>query len=297
MDEHRPQEEKSTKLTEEFADPLRQRFYSSFFVKRRAADPRKLLVIFGHNPGYAFFKFPFDYNTLFISDRAGSYYTREAGKLAKSIALFIEANQVKDVVFLGCSKAGYGVLLVGPAVAVHSPMLNVKVLTFSPQTQIYPVNELLTFPSYHKLIERSKSDDDLLNDLKRYGHLLFGFSGINCRTVVIYGELHMVDKKEVARLNGRKLEKIALSLSTHLSIIPFICDTSDKAAVGHAILALHQKSGNDEDAIQSIGELAPPQLERELLNLPRQPTLQSVVNSLMDDAAHDPWRPHQPVAP
>lgn len=200
-----------------------------------------LIVSCSHKKNYAFYKYPFDIDTLFISDSKDTYFTYLAGTLAKRIADIITLQNYDKVCFVGCSKGGYGSILLSSLVREVSSNIDCSFLSFAPQTQIFPPNNNLTFPSYRKLLERAKLDTKVYHCLTLYGDLSKHLAKKDSRGRIIWSKNNKKDNNEIRRVlsyTSAGVIKLAMPFSFHATALPFYVDIFDDSALSQALQKL-----------------------------------------------------------
>lgn len=217
-----------------------------------ANDKDKLLVICSHKNKHAFYKYKFDFNTLFLCDKSNSYFTLYAGRLTDYIKYLIITKSIRKVCFLGCSKGGFGAILLAGLLSKYCQNVEVRFCSFSPQTLIYPFNDNLYFPSYKNLITNSESNKNLKICLAQYGDLSKHIKNRNLIGHIFYSEFNDPDHKEQHRLRSFNIFKHPLPFSFHGTILAFTTDTKDRQSVRDMVNTVYKNSKNEIDLGASL---------------------------------------------
>ncbi|PJR11333.1 hypothetical protein [Sinorhizobium meliloti] len=114
-----------------------------------------LLVVLSPYQGFMMAKRDFGVHTLYIYESTNSYYTFQTDLLSEDISDLASNLGVREVVFTGSSKAGYGALSAGRL--FNNAKVSARVVAFSPVTRVHPLDKPLpfkTFPAFLNLLER-----------------------------------------------------------------------------------------------------------------------------------------------
>ncbi len=128
--------------------------YRILFRQQQAAS-ETLLVVMSPYQGFMMTKRDFGVHTLYVHEATNSYYTFQTDLLSEDISDLASKLGVREVVFVGSSKAGYGALLAGRL--FKNQGASPRVVAFSPVTRVYPLDKQLpfkTFPAFLKLVEK-----------------------------------------------------------------------------------------------------------------------------------------------
>ncbi len=238
-------------------------------------DQEKLLVVCSHKDSFAFYKYDFGFNTLFISDSQNTYFTLYAGRLTDYIKSIVLQKGIKKVCFLGCSKGGFAAILLASLLSKYCPEIEVRFASFSPQTRIYPKNENLYFPSYAQLLSRSESDAAIKTCMQQYGDLPGLLNRKNLQGDIYYSEFNEPDYIEQHRIKSVNVIKHPLPFSFHGAISAFVTNTKDGAAVEGLVNSIYRNAGREIDLGASLPK-DPQTLVQEIKNA-RIPTLRKLV--------------------
>ncbi|MDP1369193.1 hypothetical protein Q8G42_00110 [Acinetobacter lwoffii] len=168
----------------------------------------------------------FNTDRLFISENKMTFYTFCFNELKSYIANIIDNKKYKYINLIGSSKGSFAAINYGMALSKEFKDVMFQVVAFSPQTQLYPMNENIgRLPSYRGLNRLAKQNISIKNDLEKHGNLEQLNSEItdNINILAIYGELHERDEKECLRMksfNCIELKPIE-SYPFHTSILLF----------------------------------------------------------------------------
>ena len=239
------------------------------------------MISYSHHDRFHLYKYFNDIDLLFVADRTARYYVPRCGVLSRAICDVIQAGDYDNAIFLGASKAGYGALRHIAAMAPLDMRTKLTAVVFSPQTSIYPVNPNLGYPTYKRMIETAETHDGLRADLERYGSLPENIGRRNLRVHCAYGLRNRTDRIEAGRLRGASTTYLSLDLRSHLSILPFLCDTSDANAVNATINGLYGRSG-DEDLADIMAADVAQTIRQELLAIPRLKPLKLFISDYLE---------------
>lgn len=249
--------------------------YSHEFID--GPDRGRLAVILSHCGKPAFRHFDYGCPTLFVWESRTTYYTRQALRAVSHLAQEVRKGGHRSVCFVGISKAGYGALLWSSLLAGMKPGLNCSAIAFSPQTVLYPANNRLRFSSYRKLIARSENNPDILSDLKKHGQIPYLSDYRNLRVKIFYPERVETDRLEALHCTGPNVELIALPIDTHVSVVPYIVDVTDRVALESKVASLFRAKTNDEDLLSFVKDDQFTKLVEEYQAIGRQPDLPTLV--------------------
>lgn len=238
---------------------------------------KRLLAVFSHAPWHSFQYQRFGLSVLRVAERNPLYFTRNSGCLAREIIDFCLDIEIDHLILIGCSKGGYGAALAASTIAEELPNLKINLILFSPILSLFPINYSLPYPSYKHLIELSHFDRQVAYDLAENGYLRNGLCGQNLSITCVYGQLNPLDRLEASKLPADS-NKIELMASTHMSVLPFICNTQSDASIRRAVNSLYGISEKDADIAYLLGQESAARLITELSTLPPQPRLPEFIN-------------------
>lgn len=236
-----------------------------------------LIVSCSHKANYAFYKYPFDIDTLFISDLRSTYFTYLAGTLARKISDIVALQGYDRICFVGCSKGGYGSILLSSLVGEIASAIRCSFLSFAPQTRIFPQNNNLSFPSYRKLIELANRDRKIYDCLILYGDLSKYLAKKEAHGRIIWSENNRKDNNEIQRIlsyAGPGVIKMAMPFSFHATALPFYIDYSDESTLSRALEKL-MPNQRDEDVSENIDNIS--KIKKEIESCKYLPTLKDLI--------------------
>lgn len=232
----------------------------------------KLLVLFSSSLNHAFYSYDFGCHTLYIADKNYTYFVEAADVLSSAIDYTARHLGVKSIVYMGTSKGGYGALLHASLPRVFDRFRR-HAIAFGPQTQIFPVNENINFPSYTRLAAKLCDGDQPLVEAKTFGRLP---SPYPASATIYYSGKNSIDRIESERVSGPDVKHVPLAMAGHLSHLPFVIDTSDEAAVRRVVEKAYAQGVKIGDQVDDNRA----EYVAELLAMPRQPSIIDIVYSV-----------------
>lgn len=219
-----------------------------------------LIVSCSHKANFAFYKYPFDIDTLFISDQKSTYFTYLAGTLARQISEIAILEGYRKICFLGCSKGGYGSILLSSLVSEINKSIDCSFLSFAPQTRIFPRNNNLTFPSYRKLLELADRNKKIFDCLLLYGDLAKYLARRETRGRLIWSKENRKDNNEIERILpyvSARVSKMAMPFSFHASALPFYIDIFNENILDQALKKLmpNKRDGDVSETDENISKI------------------------------------------
>lgn len=212
----------------------------------------ELILSLTHKTSYAFYKQPFSRSTLFVLDKASSYYCENTNDLVSAICDIVKRERFERVVMFGASKGGYGALLVSALCANLLPCVSFRAVSFSAQTEIYPENKALDFPSYKNMLKRAARDVKLRRHLEVFGKLDNRYDLPNLYWVLVYGEKNKKDVAEADRIFGQNVRKYPIPFAFHGSSIPFCVNRSDMNNVRSEVRAIYKGAASEPDLLATL---------------------------------------------
>lgn len=194
-----------------------------FQFKHIHKENKKLVITLSPNDKYMFQGYKFDEkcDLLHILDKTASYYVFIYKDLVELINNIVKKCKYDEVVLVGSSKGGTGVLITYIELK-EILTIPIRCIAFSPQISIYPFNKNLTIPSYQRFInlcEINPIASQILVDTPK-------INSIKVRSIdnikVIYGYGFKMDRIEAQYLFDNKdidLEK--LDYNGHTTSIPY----------------------------------------------------------------------------
>lgn len=239
-------------------------------------------LVITFTPASAFFLYKHDLSAkkLCVSSRIPNYYLYNPGSMCKKFAKFLLAQKVKNIIVIGSSKAGFAGLLWGKLLddILKPKDINVFILTFSPQTQLYPFNENLGFPSYQKFYQSFKNDNGLEKCAKLYGNLVEIFQDSDVEGLLIYPEHNICDKTEALKLAGSNIKLVSIDSPLHGTIFPFMLNTDNEKEVWNMVDKLYSKIEQDIDLKNTLPES--PQSLFNIISAIKTPSLERLCSSI-----------------
>lgn len=252
---------------------------SSQFRKKEGSD--ELIVVFSPSKKMTFFRTDFPASVLFMADQLNTYYTHGAPRTATIIKRLAYRTGARRVLLIGPSKGGFASLMFAKLLSSMDDSREYCALAFSPQTQVYPQNPNIPFPTYVNLIKRAQSNASILQSLEAFGDATkLG----NVRAAIVYGAGNRDDSLEVQRVSGRRLTLIPLPLTGHSSSLPFLCDTTKEDEVVEVVRKLTAAAKDQEDlSLRQRSEV----MIQELMAIPRVPSLSTACRMVLDGKERD----------
>lgn len=236
------------------AKPVPTKFkVANYTCEMHRRSGSELVVSLSHKNSFAFFKQPWQVSTLFVIDGSDTYYCEGAGCLVERIAGVVAQEGFDKVVLVGLSKGGTGALLLSALLAGKMPDVSFRAVSFSGQTCVYPENPKLPFPTYRKMIARSKVEDSLRRDLERYGNLAaLNHSLPNLHWVLVYGQSCGMDVMEADRITAPNARKYPLPFGFHASSVPFCIDRQNEENIRKEIDIIYKNAPKEEDLMATL---------------------------------------------
>lgn len=152
-------------------------------------------------------RYDFKTSVLFVSENIYTYYTLGCDYLVNYLVDFIGENYIDTVTLMGSSKGSFAAINIGWQLSKKIGAKRVKVVAFSPQTLLFPMNmNINNLPSYKSLIKISKSHNCVDYYLKKFGCL--SKISENIQISIIYGALNQKDAAEAQRLQNIQSVKL-----------------------------------------------------------------------------------------
>lgn len=220
------------------------------FEQRHVSGGDELVITCSPTRNAAFYGTVFGKDVLYLCDFSGHYFTEEADVLANTLSNFFRQNGYRRIIMVGFSKSGFGALLLAQLVSRLDADLALSVICFSPQVQVYPRTNPLSFPSYKLLIEKAKAAPRLLDGLQRFGTLA-PFDSPNVSAKVFCGGENAEDTEECSFLKGEYVEITKLPFSSHLSHLPFMVDTTNAEQLQNLVSKAYAQNATIEGNLGS----------------------------------------------
>jgi len=197
----------SYEVSGQFDYPEISRLYNHDYVEKDP-DSNVLNLVFSSVVNkFVMRKYDFNGDVLFLAEREMNFYTYNFIGLAKFISEIASRKRYKTVNLIGTSKGSFAAISYGIYLSKLMESVKFVVLAFSPQTQLFPLNENIKgLPSYVSLLNRCKSRKVLDYSLKKHGCLSdrSGEIGDNISINLVYGGLHKRDEAESLRVSRMK---------------------------------------------------------------------------------------------
>lgn len=223
----------------------------------RDAQTDEVVVSLSHHQRPSLTKIGQSRPVVRLFEKRATYYTFGAKSGVEQLEAHIRRLGAKRAILIGVSKGAYGALLYGGMLAKIAPDLDVKVLSFSPQSLLFPLNENIGFPSYKRLIASRSDHPGTQLGLERYGDLSKIAFPANASGLVVYGAGNARDTVEASRLFGKPLKMLPLPFSFHGTLIPFTIDRNDREKVKARVEKLYIEAARNEDD----GDALPPSMD------------------------------------
>ena len=187
-----------------------ENFYNFDFVKKN-----KILTIVFSSIENKFILRGYNFNTsvLFISEKLMTYYTYQYENLIEYLVDIINENHIHKINLVGSSKGSFAAINVAINLEKKLEKQNMRVVAFSPQSYIFPLNENIKgLPSYKNLLSLSKQYTLMRDDLSRFGNPIERMIDSNIEIKIIYGGSHKRDEKEAKKLIINAIKCMNLSI-------------------------------------------------------------------------------------
>lgn len=240
----------------------------------------EMIVVLSQKKSFAFYKTNFHASVLHLADQKDTYFTLGADEASTAIVAIAADLDVARVLFMGCSKGGFGALLMAALCSTKDKSRQYSSLCFGPQTRIYPENPRVRFPSYKKLLELALDDRDIAADLARYGDVTHVPS--TTRATIVFGDDNTNDRLEAESVSGESVSLVRLSLKTHSVVLPFLVDNTDRAAVTDIVDSLTQAASKQQDLQSSMRSSA---IVDEIMKLPRTKSLATLCQEALSGSS------------
>jgi hypothetical protein len=235
-----------------------------------------LVVVLSQKKSFAFYKTQFAESVLHIADQQDTYFTLGAEETASAVIAVATDIGAFNILFCGCSKGGFGALLMASLCSSMDGLRKYSSLCFGPQTKIHPENPRVQFPSYKSLLRKAQQDGSIANALAKHGNVTNVPAG--ARAVLIYGDQNVNDRAEAEDVSGSNVSLIPMPLKTHSVVLPFLVDNKDAAAVTAIVESLTQAAQRQADLKTTMRSSA---TIKEILSLPRTKSLPKLCTEML----------------
>lgn len=240
----------------------------------------EMIVVLSQKKSFAFYRTEFHSSVLHLADQKDAYFTLGANETSAAIVALAADLAVAKVLFMGCSKGGFGALLMASLCSAKDKNRQYSSLCFGPQTRIYPENPRVKFPSYKNLLKQALVDGTIAEGLARYGDVTHVPS--TTRSIIIFGNLNANDRSEAESVSGTNVSLVRLPLKTHSVVLPFLVDNTDRTAVTDIVESLTQAAGKQQDLQSTMRSSA---MVDEILTLPRTKSLATLCQEALSGSA------------
>lgn len=237
-----------------------------------------LVITFTPTNGYFLYHNDLQANKLCIATTLPNYYIYNAGAACKRIIGFLQDKHIENIICIGSSKAGLASILWAELLRRNIKNTKVFTLSFSPQTQLYPFNERLYFPSYKLMWKAIQNDKGLEACAINYGDLNQVLTGSNLQGLVIYPKGNECDRLESERLVAQNLKLIPIDYPLHGSFLPFMPQAKNVDKLKAMVEKIYVNAKKDEDIDATI-----PSSMEELLSIVQSvnaPTIDELVRAI-----------------
>ncbi|HEV7436851.1 MAG TPA: hypothetical protein VGO22_18605 [Pseudorhizobium sp.] len=200
--------------------------------KNHPGRSHRLMVIFSEHRSFMMARHDFDAHVLHLHEQNSCYYTFEADLLLHDIVRLARSLGVREIVFVGSSKGGYGALLMGRLFSERDMLA--RTVAFSPVTRVYPLERPLPFVTYRMFISLVEQNSAVRVAAEQFGSLPPQPSSEGYQERIIYGQGCDFDRDELLFLVNEStdpkkfLSIIPIPASTHNVITVIAADKKDE---------------------------------------------------------------------
>lgn len=247
---------------------------------------KNLVITFTPAQGYFLYHNDLNAHKICISLNIPNYYIFNPGNACKVLASYIKTLDIENIIIIGSSKAGFASLLWGELISRNlSTSYNVFVLSFSPQTLLYPFNERLYFPSYSILKGLINRDKSMEKCAKYYGDINNFISKSELKGMIIYPRLNPCDKAEAERVKAKNIKLIGLDYPLHGSFLPFMKQVKEPIKLQEMVKKIYSNSKSDKDITATIPESEQKLLE--IISSIKVPTIEELCQAIFFKMNHN----------
>ena len=186
---------------------------------------------------------------------------------------------MENIIIIGSSKAGFASLLWGELIyRILADSHKIFVLSFSPQTLLYPFNERLYFPSYNTLMNLINSNEGTKRCAESYGDINKVLAETELKGMIVYPNLNPCDKTEAERVTAKNIKLIGLDYPLHGSFLPFMKQVKEPIKLQEMVKKIYLNAKNDLDITATIPESEEKLLE--LLSAINVPTIEELCQAI-----------------
>ena len=229
----------------------------------KSHESDNLIITFTPTNGFFLYNNDLNAHKICISTNQPNYYIFNPGNACNKLSKYIEKLDVKKILLIGSSKAGLASILWGELIKRNiNKSTKIFVLSFSPQTLLYPFNKRLYFPSYKAFINLISKSDSIKKCAENYGDLNNVLEESKLKGIVIYPKDNYCDRLEATRIKAKGIILYGLQYPLHGSFLPFMSQTRDSKQLSKMVNKIYQNSLKDMDLNATI-----PKSADELLNI------------------------------
>lgn len=209
---------------------------------------QNLVVTFTPNRGFFLQDYDLNASKLCIASNRPNYYLWNVGLACDRIASFLKDTEIKYIICIGLSKAGFASILWAHLLKVKLPKsTKVFALSFTPQTLLYPFNERLTFPSYRSLWNSIDNNSGMKICATNYGDLNKVLLNSDLEGLVFYPQHNLCDRVEAERLTAKNIKLRGVNFELHDTFLPFMPQSKDDEKLQEMIDKLYNNALKNED--------------------------------------------------
>lgn len=168
--------------------------------------------------------------------------------------------------------------MISARLAAELPCTHFRAVVFSPQTYVWPPNPHIPYLSYKKMVASAKKGNkDLEADLKEFGTAPLIDGHANLCWLVMYGNRNRFDAKAIHSLGKGRVMLEPLPMSSHSTILPFLCNANDPTRVQRLVAELTSKADQDGDIAFDVASASNSKLFNEIINMLPRPDLRDLI--------------------
>ena len=235
---------------------LQKRLLENYKIELRPASGDTLIVLMSPSPNFILGKYRFRHSVVCMADSRLTYYTHNAMRQCRHMINFAREGGFRTVLFLGSSKGGLGALLWASIAFRREKGIRIKCLSFSPQTQIYPMNEhMIHLPSYQRMISRLDTESLYAAGIRKYGNVAERVTASRLAATVVYSSGNAMDAAEAFRLaSAPNIFLYPVDLKFHGSMLAFTSKIGDEFRLRKLVNKLYANAKTDLDLARSLPE-------------------------------------------
>ena len=259
---------------------------SCYNMVYRDVGSHDLVITFTPTNGYFLYHNDLNANKLCITTTSPNYYVYNAGSACNKIVDFLRNKDIRNIICVGSSKAGLASILWAHLISQKVKNSKVFALSFSPQTQLYPFNENLYFPSYELMWKTARKNAGLEKCIINYGNLAQILQGSDLQGLLIYPKGNDCDRIEAERLANTQLKLIPIDYPLHGSFLPFMPQAKDEQKLMSMVEKIYENAKKDADIYATI----PASKEElyELVQSVKAPTIDELIRAIFFEMSQLP---------